>query len=280
MPDFIPYAEEIIERNYEEAKKYKGFVSAMIVTKTFQEILEFAKTPEAKETTRGFLEYLCFAHEITDGFKFGQVDDRSLANFMRAFKIAHFEDALGMNKSDNAKRLTVLAQSMMTSFEEVLAGFESRRLVNIKGFIVAAQKFFAFRDAFEPEEKEFLIGKTHQLLMMYFLGQSPETDPHVRDLRGMLLRLGGPEALAQLDASKLKMMLALVAVGRWPLTHRMRVVLTPNGLVVEEADTDADDEAGDSSDEDEEEPTTFTEEPDVVDDVPVAEVVGVATPAA
>jgi len=276
MPDFIPFAEEIIERNYEEAKKYEGLVSAMIVTKTFQEIVEFAKTTKAKETTKGFLEYLCFAHEIADGFKFGQVDERSLVNFMRAFKIAHFDEALGMNKSDNAKRLTVLAQSMMTSFEEVLTGFESRRLVNIKGFIVAAQKFFAFRDAFDPEEKEFMIGKTHQLLMMYFLGQSPETDPHVRDLRGMLFRLGGSEALAQLDACKLKMMLALIAVGRWPLTHRMRVALTRDGLVVEEADTDADDEAGDSDSDDEDE-----EEPDAVDNnAPVAVVIGNATPAA
>ena len=194
--------------------------------------MALSKSPMVVSTTKAFLEHLCFEHNIADDFKHGNVNFSAVVLFIRAFKLAHFDEALALNQSDNAKKFAALARTMMARFEEVLTGYASRRLVSSSGFVAAAKEFFAFSLAFESEEREFMTKKLHQLLMIYYLSETPETNPEVREMRGLLGELGGPAAVAELDKGKLHMTAVLTSIGRWPLGNNTLFDLQGDRLVV------------------------------------------------
>jgi hypothetical protein len=265
MPEFVPYAASIVEKNFHEANKFKGLVSSMIGRKTTKEILALSKTPVVLETTKAFLEHLCFADVIDEDFKHGKVDNSAVLLFVRAFKLAHFDESLALNQSQNARTFAALARTMMLRFEEVRAGYLARRLTSSRGFIAAAKEFFAFARAFQAEEQEFMTKKLHQMLMIHHLSQTPETMAEVREMRSLLAALGGNEAVARLDRSKVQMTEVLASLGRWPLGPAIRFDLHGDRLVVHAF------EEASSSDE---------EEADESDVIPTAEVVTPSAPAA
>lgn len=257
MPDFIAW---LRNKNMEAAQAYNGPRSAMAGRMSFDDFTDFLLKDDTKEMTKKMLAYLSTGTEIAHDCKNGVVSDRIVDCFNAAFTIAYYPDQeffLTTKELPENARLMELARTMLGFFEHVLDLFAEGRVTVVVHFVSAAREFFQFFREWLPRDRLRVVRLTHTLLLERHIQGLPETDPYGSLLRRYLGNAGGQRALNELDFNKASVTALARAFGIGVGRDAVLVVR----MVVRDT-LDGEDAEPSMS---EEEPTTFTEEPELVE---------------
>jgi hypothetical protein len=241
-------------KNLSEFKKYSAPVSACTVGKSCEDFIRLLHAPASIKSAKQMLAYACIDTVVAPDFRNGQVSERAARHFLGAYTTVYYQEEefslTNASLPDNQK-LIGLARTMLLSFEAMLALFETWRPAHDArlAFLAAAKEYFEFVREWIPRDKRRLKEAAHQLLVFHFLQGLPETDAEVAVLRQCLLRVGGQEALDELDQAKAGVRATLQGLGVNSLGNVQVVSMGPFGLVLAADAPDAD------------APTTFTEDP-------------------